>query len=133
MLTTTISCLPSEILLEIFNYIEEGYGTLFSCILVNQQWHILSIPILWRDPFYSVDSVKILVNCLLVIDKNFLLRNNINLSFKLLNKPPLYNYVKFIKNLCLGSLLSYERMIDSYVPGKINSFKKALVNFTLDY
>src|SRR5437016_14526488 len=68
-----------------------------------------------------------------MIDKDFLKRHDIRLSFKLLNKLPLYNYARFIKKLCLGSLFSFEKMIDGRVSDKVNCFKKALIDFTLDY
>ena len=73
-----IKLLPSELLIEIFKYIEEDYKTLYSCILVNKQWHSINILTLWRNPFYSKKSTKILVNCLLVKDKNFLMENELN-------------------------------------------------------
>ena len=77
--------LPPEILTEIFQYVEDDYKTLFSCVLVNKYWHKFSIPKLWRHPFISTGSNQILVNCLLgTKDKDFLKKNNIKLSFELL-------------------------------------------------
>src|SRR6185369_14801590 len=81
---------------EIFKYIEDDYKTLYSCTLVNKQWHNINIPILWRNPFYSLNSIKILINCLLEEDKYSLTGIESNLlTFKLLEKPPLYNYARF--------------------------------------
>src|SRR5437763_3076883 len=96
--------LPLEILMEIANYIED-YKTLFSCILVNKEWHNVNIPILWNEPFVFTDSIRILINCLLAKDKDFLTRNNIKLSFNLLDRPPLYNYAKFTTRLYLFQYL----------------------------
>ena len=90
---------PPELLTEIFKYIEDDYKTLYSCTLVNKQWHNISIPTLWRNPFYSLDSIKILINCLLEEDKDFLTRNHIKLTFELLEKLPLYNYARFSTRL----------------------------------
>src|SRR6185369_10129515 len=79
-----------------FKYIEEDdYKTLFSCILVNKQWHDINIPILWKNPFICAGSSEIILNCLLVLDKDFLKKNKIKLTFKLLNKQPLHNYATF--------------------------------------
>src|SRR5688572_8781922 len=103
--------LPLELLTEIFKYNEDDYTTLYSCILVNKEWHYIIIPILWRYPFYSVDSIKIIVNCLLEEDKDFLTRNGIELFFELLEKPPLYNYAKFCTELHLLSRIIFDRLV----------------------
>src|SRR5947209_4431270 len=90
------SILLVEILTEILKCIKDDYKTLFSCILVNRKWHSISIPILWRNPLYTISSARIIVNCLLAMkDKDFLIKNSIELPFKLLDRPPLYNYAKF--------------------------------------
>ena len=91
--------LPLELLTEVFRYNDDDYKTLYSCILVNKQWHNINIPILWRNPFYSKNSIKIIINCLLEEDKDFLTRNSIELTFKLLDKSPLYNYARFCTRL----------------------------------
>src|SRR4051794_39502207 len=58
--------LPYELLTETFKYIDDkDYSTLYSCILVNKQWHIINIPTLWKKPFHSIDTTKIIINCLL--------------------------------------------------------------------
>src|SRR5689334_19323229 len=79
--------LPPEILTEIFKYLKDDYKSLYPCTLVNRHWHNISIPIIWRDPFYSTISFQILVNCLLVEDEDFLTKNDIKLTFELLKKP----------------------------------------------
>ena len=88
-----ITSFPPELLTEISKYIEDDYKTLYSCVLVNKQWHSINIPTLWRNPFYSLDSIKILINCLLEEDKDSL--TGVELKFELLKKPPLYNYARF--------------------------------------
>src|SRR5690348_1596759 len=96
----TISTLPSELLLLIFKYIEDDYKAIYSCILVSKRWHNINISTLWKDPFISENSTKILINCLLTEDKNFLKKNDIKITFKLLKKVPLlYNYSKFATEL----------------------------------
>src|SRR5688572_3124117 len=93
--------LPSEILSEIFKYFQDDHKTLFSCILVNKLWHNISIPTLWKIVLYSSEgsSIKILINCLLVEDKDFLTNHNIKLEFRLLKRPPLHNYARYITRL----------------------------------
>src|SRR2546421_9475067 len=95
MATTMETILPPEILVEIFNYIEDEHKALFPCMLVNKLWHRFSIPLLWRNPFSSIGSIRVMINCLLTVDKDFLEKNNIKLSFELLDKPPMYNYAEF--------------------------------------
>ena len=92
-MSRTPMTLPLELLTEIFKYNDYDYKTLYSCILVNKQWHYINIPILWENPFYSKGSIKIIINCLLEEDKDFLAGTK--LDFKLLEKPPLYNYARF--------------------------------------
>src|SRR4051812_42580457 len=100
--------LPSELLIQIFKYINnDDYKTLYSCILVNRCWHNTNISILWEDPFNCGKSTKILINCLLVEDKNFLVENDIELAFELLERPPLYNYAKFATILNLRKMDLY--------------------------
>ncbi|CAG8500765.1 6046_t:CDS:1 [Cetraspora pellucida] len=43
--------LPHLCLEKIFLNLEQDSKTLHSCILVNKQWSVSSVPILWKDPF----------------------------------------------------------------------------------
>src|SRR6266542_1889932 len=99
----TFATLPLEILTMIFEHIEyDDYETLRSCILVNKQWHDINIPTLWRDSFVSESSTKIIIGCLLVEDKDFLVENDISLSFKSSEEQqPLHNYARFATKLDL--------------------------------
>ena len=76
--------IPLELLCEIFNHLQYDYRTLHSCILLNKQCLNINISTLWKDPFYSIKSAKILIDCLLVEDKDFLVKNDIKIKFKLL-------------------------------------------------
>ena len=128
--------LPLEILTEIFKYIKD-YRTLFSCVLVNKQWHIINIPVLWRNSFYSQNSIKILINCILVQNEDILKDNNIQLKeFELLKKPPLYNYAIFATELNLRDInYKLQKFINNNSNNIIiiNHLKKLLVNYILDY
>ena len=48
--------------------------------------------------FYSEKSTKVIINCLLEEDKDFLTRNNIKLTFKGRDHMP--NYMQINPNLC---------------------------------
>src|SRR6185369_2926995 len=118
--------LPLELLTETFKYIEDDYKTLYSCILVNKQWHIINIPTLWRNPFYSLNSIKVLINCLLEEDKDSL--TGIELTFKLLEKPPLYNYARFCT--ILFNYCGFHHLVKTSV---LNPLQNKLRNFILDH
>ena len=117
---------PLELLIETFKYIEDDYKTLYSCILVNKQWHNINISTLWKDPFVCGDSIKILINCVLEKDKDFLTRNGIKLTFELLEKPPLYNYARFCTTIIFNNY-------DLQFLIKNRKLRNKLVNFILDH
>jgi hypothetical protein len=124
--------LPLELLTEVFKNIRNNYETLYSCILVNKQWHTINISNLWKNPFYSEGSTKILIKCLFVEDKDYYSTTKIKLNFKLLEKSPLYNYAKFMTELdfvIMGANLSgllYDR-------NEFHWLEKKLTKFVLDY
>ena len=68
--------LPPEIL-EIFNYIENDHKVLFSGVLVNKhkQWHSFSkySYFMEKHTFFYYRSIRIIINCLLTIDKDLIL------------------------------------------------------------
>src|SRR5215213_2899780 len=129
-----ITTLPLEIFIEIFKYIEGDNKTLYSCVLVNKKWHNINIPTLWRNPFISKNSVKILINCLLVEDKNFLVENDIVLKdFELLEKPPLYNYAKFTTELDFYDFNECLQYLGVSVSPKYLQLKTKLEEFILDH
>ncbi len=128
--------LPLEILTLIFEHIEYyDYETLRSCILVNKQWHDINIPTLWRDPFVSESSTKIIISCLLVEDKDFLVENEISLAFKSSEvQQPLHNYARFATKLNLRrNLKVLTNLITNKEPYKIGVLNEKLTNFILDH
>src|SRR5689334_16679201 len=118
-MASATSILPPELLMEVFKYVEHDYRILSSCVLVNKQWHDINISALWRNPFVCTGSIKILINCLLAKDKDFLVRNDIRLSFELLDRLPLYNYAKFAKILFISIGDNLKRMVDGHETDKI--------------
>src|SRR5436305_4048075 len=102
--------LPFDCIRQIFESLEYNYETLYSCILVNRSWFHSTAPILWKDPFHSINSVKTIIKCL---SKDFFKKNNIKLSFELLDddKPLLCNYSKFANELRIEDT-SYDNGLD---------------------
>src|SRR2546421_223836 len=126
-----INLLPLELLTEIFKYIENNHKSLYSCILVNKEWHEMNISTLWRNPFQTKISVIILINCLLIEDRDLLTRNNIKLTFELLKKQPLHNYARFTTVLDFSSCWYKNLPIQN--PVKFGGLKERLVKFILNY
>src|SRR6185369_628213 len=142
--------LSPELLLEIFQYIENDYNSLYKCVQVNKYWHNFSIPILWWNPFYSYKSVRILINCLLAEDKDFLTMerknkaknsciykdeddNDIKIWFKQLKKPPLHNYAKYTTELDVTPTFAIGNMFEIPNYFKFKAFVEYLVEFILDH
>src|SRR6266542_1072884 len=91
-----MSCqLPADCLNEIFEHLEDKV-TLHSCLLVNLLWCEVSVRILWK----SIWNYNTLIACLPSESKEILLKNEIIISTPIL-KPPLFNYVTFIKCLSI--------------------------------
>src|SRR5687768_18450949 len=91
--------LPVDCLNDIFENLDEV--SLRSCLLVNRLWCKVSVPILWK----SIQNYNTLIACLPNESKEILNKNKIILLTPN-SKPPLFNYVIFIKNL--SSEVSYE-------------------------
>src|SRR6266542_4425906 len=90
--------LPADCLNEIFEYLEDKED-LYSCLLVNRLWCEVSVPILWAN----IQNYNTLIACLPKESKEILYKNEIFLS-TLTSKPPLFNYVVFIKSLSIGEI-----------------------------
>ena len=84
--------LPADCLKEIFEYLDEV--TLRSCLLTNRLWCQVSVRILWKN----IQNCNTLVTCLPNESKEILHQNEIIISTPT-SKPPLFNYVAYIKNL----------------------------------
>ncbi|CAI2166729.1 8763_t:CDS:1 [Funneliformis geosporum] len=93
--------LPADCLNEIFEYLEdfEDKVTLYSCLLVNRLWCEVSVEILWK----SIWNCRTLIACLPIESKEILLKNEIIISPPT-SKPPLFNYITFIKVLQINKI-----------------------------
>src|SRR5688572_23986960 len=83
--------LPTDCLNEIFELLDDKVD-LYSCLLVNRHWCEVSVRILWTN----IRNFNTLLNCLPNETKEMLSKSKI---IKFTQKPPLFNYVTFIKNL----------------------------------
>jgi len=102
--------LPADCLNEIFEcYLNdnsmkilqrsENIATLRSCLLVNRLWCKISVRILWTD----VQNYNTLIACLPNESKEILYKNEIVISSPTL-RPPLFNYVTFVKTLLMDEI-----------------------------
>src|SRR6266540_2330057 len=102
----------------IIEYLEEDVISLGSCLLVNRFWCRVTVGILWRNvwnilnykpyqKYVSSSILSTLTACLPNESKNLLYTNGILIPMPT-SKPPLFNYISFIKVLLYDKL---ERMI----------------------
>ncbi|CAG8549432.1 8243_t:CDS:1 [Funneliformis mosseae] len=123
---------PLELLNELFNLIGNDYKTLYSCIFVNKLWYETFVPTLWRNPLQSMHNIKILINCLLVEDNDFVNQKNIKLpSHYLLEKPPLLNYARFVTILNLKMTKSLNQLMR--LKYKDETLKDRFVRFIMSH
>ena len=102
-----MSQLPVDCLNEIFECLEEDKSTLHSCLLVNRLWCEVSVRILWK----SVLNCNTLIACLSNESKEILHENGIIIPTPT-SKPPLFNYIVFIKNLEIDNII--KRLFKNY-------------------
>src|SRR6266480_2651112 len=93
-----MSQLPVDCLNEIFECLEEDKITLHSCLLVNRLWCEVSVRILWK----RVWNYNTLIACL--PNKEILHEIGIIIPTPT-SKPPLFNYIAFIKNLEIDNII----------------------------
>ncbi|CAG8513025.1 8811_t:CDS:1 [Funneliformis caledonium] len=48
--------IPTEILSQIFSYLQKDYVSLYNCLLVNKFWHINTLEVLYSKPFHLLQS-----------------------------------------------------------------------------
>nr|CAG8624087.1 9700_t:CDS:2 [Entrophospora candida] len=107
-----LSTIPYDCIENIFGYLDyKNKGSLYSCSLVNKYLCEVAIPFIWEDPFYSVKSTRILINCLSKESKKLLEAKNIDFTFNLLEKPTLHNYAMFAKTLFIYSFNGFNELI----------------------
>ncbi|PKC08410.1 hypothetical protein RhiirA5_416944 [Rhizophagus irregularis] len=105
--------LDKDVLFLIFEELKNDKKFLHSCLLVNRNWCVTAVPILWRDPgeyFRTINSnyTKKIIKLFNVIllhlseeSRNILKIQGINSSITEKYQHPLFNYISFWKHLNL--------------------------------
>ncbi|CAB4389063.1 unnamed protein product [Rhizophagus irregularis] len=112
--------LPTECLLKIFenfspehHFWDDDYKLLYKCILINREWCITAISILWREPIDWIHFsqkkdrldpiISTYLSCLPKEIKTKLIEEDgINLHLKF--EKPLFDYPSFLQSLDYGAL-----------------------------
>src|SRR6266498_606436 len=113
--------LPIECLLKIFenfspeyHFWNEDYKLLYKCILVNREWCITAISILWREPLDWIHFSKkrdedrlspiitTYLSCLPPEIRSNLIQDGIDLPLK--SSYPTFDYPSFLQSLDYGAL-----------------------------
>ncbi|RIA81249.1 hypothetical protein C1645_837311 [Glomus cerebriforme] len=116
-----MSQLDADCLNEIFEYLEDDITSLSSCLLVSRLWCKISVRTLWR----SVRNHKTLIACLSNESKEILYKNGIIISNPT-SKPPLFNYVAFIKNLSIYK-------IDNIIKNILTNYQSIITSQSLNH
>src|ERR1044071_6495954 len=104
--------LPTDCLNEILECLEQDKPSLHSCLLTNRHWCEVAVRILWRNlwnfqyhVYYPYRTCQLssavlntLIACLSNESKDLLCANGILIPTPT-SKPPLFNYMSFIKVL----------------------------------
>ncbi|CAG8560404.1 11033_t:CDS:1 [Acaulospora colombiana] len=112
--------LPPENIREIFEYLQDDLGSLYSCMFVNRQWAQVAVGILWRDTLKFRDLcvsnqhvsmiLSTLMSCLPKESKEILRDRGIKIVS---TKPPLFDYAGMCRYL---EFTHINGMIDLMVP-----------------
>ncbi|CAB4439534.1 unnamed protein product [Rhizophagus irregularis] len=107
--------LPEDCIREILEQLSEDKRTLYSCLITNRTYCQFVVPILWRNPWPTFNSLtneleriywkilgKTIIKCLTLETKQKLSKQfQIYLNPSLLQKP-LFNYVSYIQIIPVG-------------------------------
>src|ERR1043166_5872976 len=115
-----MSQLNADCLNKIFEYIDKDKATLHSCLLVNRLWCEVSVRILWT----SVWNYDTLIACLPNESKEILYKNGIITSTST-SKPPLFNYIAFIRNLEIDNII--KDILKKYHQSHVLNNKKCIL------
>ncbi|CAG8521719.1 14567_t:CDS:1 [Acaulospora morrowiae] len=135
--------LPPENVKEIFEYLQDDLGSLYSCMFVNRQWAQVAVEILWRDTMkfrdlcYSTQHVlkilSTLISCLPKESKDILRGRGIKIPITA--RPPSFDYAGMCRYL---EFTHINNMIDSMVsstklPDGNKKCNKKLIPGTMEY
>ena len=103
MATATMTKLPTDCLEEIFLNLEEEIPSLRSCLLVNRRWCKLTVPILWRWPFFRRIESPLLIPVYL----QFLKQDSkalLNVEIPKYGERQLFDYPSYLHGLSWAEL-----------------------------
>ncbi|CAG8497722.1 18970_t:CDS:1 [Racocetra persica] len=136
--------LPHLCLENIFLNLEQDSKTLHSCVLVNKQWSISSVPILWRDPFRLCQNLRKpeklvpLLNTYLSFIPSYTQERLEITSKKIIGRPTIFNYPVYLRSISVvlihGSVEYWTDSIfgaDSFPLQKITPICKVLCEYFL--
>ncbi|CAB4410639.1 unnamed protein product [Rhizophagus irregularis] len=92
--------LPTDCLLEIFKYFQDDLRTLHSCLLVDKNWCISTVRLIWKQPFLNKSSpiiIDVYLSCLTLHEKKNLIKNGVDLTN--ITKPATFHYSNFLRHL----------------------------------
>ncbi|GBC05805.1 hypothetical protein RclHR1_06430006 [Rhizophagus clarus] len=92
--------LPTDCLLEIFKYFRDDLKTLHSCLLVDKNWCISTVRLIWKQPFLNKKSpiiIDVYLSCLTLHERKNLIKNGVNLSN--ITKPASFHYANFLRHI----------------------------------
>jgi hypothetical protein len=113
-----MSDLISDVLYLIFEQLQDDKRTLYSCLSVNKNWCITTIPILWRNPWKSLKRRGGLLLLSIIMSHFSNVSRNKMGEYKFLvdfYQKPLFNYISYCRHLNLNEI---QRIINE------NIFKK---------
>src|SRR5207248_5096055 len=107
-----ISKLNKDVLFLIFYELQSDRRSLHSCLLVNRTWCETTVPILWKNPWLSLEceetksqtksQFNVIISHLSNETKENLRNQGVNLP-EILQKP-FFNYIRFYRYLKLDDL-----------------------------
>ncbi|KAF0548932.1 hypothetical protein F8M41_025554 [Gigaspora margarita] len=120
-----------ELMEQILNNLDEEICTLYSCVLVSRHWCMVSIPILWRDPFTLSRNSMFITRYFTSLkeDDRFIL-NEYEIDIDFSNN--LFHYAIFLKVLDLTTLDDkVQDWIDDNLPTDFDLLKYRMANLLI--
>src|SRR5438105_4897990 len=106
-----------DILLIIFEELEDDQASLFSCLLVNRLWCETAVPFLWRNPWRYIlgyHQENFLYNTILLFlpDESKELLKIQGISIPSEHNPPAFDYLSFCRHLNVVKINSIIHLSD---------------------
>src|ERR1044072_4117148 len=110
-----MSKLNRDVFYSIFEESQDDKSTLYSCLLVDKTWCEMVVPVLWKDPWKSLNErkMKLLLN-VIISHLPTESRNNLSQRVNFLTSSydkPFFDYISFCKHLNLSEI---EKMLEKF-------------------